>query len=33
MGGAVIKENDRMNSTMIYSKNFCKDYNVPSAQQ
>jgi hypothetical protein len=34
MGAEGIKENDgRVNSTMIYYKNFCKCHNVPPVQQ
>jgi hypothetical protein len=34
MGRERIKENDeRVNSTMIYCKNFCKCHNAPPVQQ
>jgi hypothetical protein len=32
-GGGDVKENDRVISTMIYCKNFCKCHNVPPVQQ
>jgi hypothetical protein len=32
MGGGGIKENDRVNSTMIHHKNFCKCHSVPPVQ-
>jgi hypothetical protein len=33
MGGEGIKENDGINSAMIYCKNFCKCHNVLPVQQ
>jgi hypothetical protein len=33
VGGRIKKNDGRVNSTMIYYKNFCKCHNVPPLQQ